>query len=106
MPAVSQAVRQDGTTMPGHLFIVQGDLNRLACDAWLLPTSRTLWVEEHWLDGLPILKSRSTARQATWDISNPDRVVYQAPLAASIPDRWEDGGERSFQVDASLLPAA
>ncbi|OWK34433.1 SIR2 family protein [Fimbriiglobus ruber] len=26
--------------MPGHVFIVRGDLRKLACDAWLIPTSR------------------------------------------------------------------
>ena len=24
----------------GHLFIMSGDLSRLACDAWLLPNGR------------------------------------------------------------------
>lgn len=23
---------------PGHLFVVQNDLSRLCCDAWMLPT--------------------------------------------------------------------
>ena len=26
--------------MPGHVFIVRGDLRKLACDAWLIPCSR------------------------------------------------------------------
>src|SRR5437763_16946991 len=29
-----------GKRMPGHVFIVRGDLRKLACDAWLIPTSR------------------------------------------------------------------
>lgn len=32
----------------GHLFLVNGDLTRLACDAWLLPTDRQLTVEAAW----------------------------------------------------------
>ncbi len=34
----------------GHLFVVQGDLTRLACDAWLLPCDRTLRISSSsWL---------------------------------------------------------
>jgi hypothetical protein len=35
--------------MAGHLFVTQGDLTRLACDAWLLPTDRTGRVSAGWL---------------------------------------------------------
>lgn len=39
--------------MAGHLFIVRGDLTRLACDAWLLPTGYKLRVEDYWLTPEP-----------------------------------------------------
>jgi hypothetical protein len=32
----------------GHLFVVRGDLLRLACDAWLLPTDEALHVTDGW----------------------------------------------------------
>jgi NAD-dependent SIR2 family protein deacetylase len=34
--------------MPGHVFIVRGDLRKLACDAWLMPCSRSAWPEDYW----------------------------------------------------------
>jgi hypothetical protein len=39
--------------MGGHLFVTQGDLTRLACDAWLLPSDERLHVRPHWLEGEP-----------------------------------------------------
>lgn len=34
--------------MPGHVFIVRGDLRKLACDAWLIPTSRRARPGSEW----------------------------------------------------------
>jgi hypothetical protein len=36
----------------GHLFIVRGDLTKIACDAWLLPTDRFFNVNDGWRLGL------------------------------------------------------
>jgi hypothetical protein len=35
--------------MSGHVFICQGDLTRLACDAWLLPSNESLIVQPYWI---------------------------------------------------------
>src|SRR5947209_11288558 len=35
--------------MPGHVFIVHGDLRRLACDAWLMPAGAQARPQEKWL---------------------------------------------------------
>lgn len=40
---------------PGHVFVVRSDLTRLACDAWLLPTDRSLTIEQTWIDQLQTL---------------------------------------------------
>ena len=37
-----------GTTGCGHLFVLRGDLTKLACDAWLLPTDECLQIEHPW----------------------------------------------------------
>lgn len=37
--------------MSGHLFIINGDLNKIACDAVLLPTDNEFTIESKW-DGL------------------------------------------------------
>lgn len=34
--------------MPGHVFIVRGDLRKLACDAWLIPCSRKARPGSEW----------------------------------------------------------
>jgi len=34
--------------MSGHLFVVEGDLAKIACDAWLLPTDVAVKVEASW----------------------------------------------------------
>jgi hypothetical protein len=41
------------TGSPGHVFVTRGDLTRLACDAWLLPTDDALTVEAPWSPHLP-----------------------------------------------------
>lgn len=58
--------------MAGHLFLVQSDLTRLSCDAWLLPCGYALGVVDDWLRGGPKLP-----------IPRP-------------PDDWDREGLRSF----------
>jgi SIR2-like domain len=55
----------------GHVFIVHGDLLKLCCDAWLLPTNRNLKVEDFWK-------------------VHPDRI----PSADELPGNWSDRGAR------------
>lgn len=38
-------------TTSGHLFITQGDITQVACDAWLLPTDSLLAVTDTWASG-------------------------------------------------------
>lgn len=57
----------------GHVFVVRGDLRALACDAWLLPTDRSLYISESWARGL--------------------RGAVPQP-----PDDWRDDGCRAFPV--------
>ena len=35
--------------MSGHLFIIDGDLTQIACDAILIPTDYRLRIEDHWM---------------------------------------------------------
>lgn len=39
--------------MAGHVFVLRGKLQHLACDAWLLPTDRSLTVKRYWFDKSP-----------------------------------------------------
>lgn len=60
--------------MSGHVFVVRGDLRALACDAWLLPTDRALYVSESWASGL----------------SGP---------VPGPPEGWSDQRRRAFPAD-------
>lgn len=67
--------------MAGHLFIVRGDLTRIACDAWLMPTGYKLYVEDYWL--------------------KPEPKGFQEALGAMRANRdkaWKTGEERVREV--------
>src|SRR5262245_46926901 len=34
--------------MAGHVFVIRGDIRRIVCDAWLLPTDAVPHVEPGW----------------------------------------------------------
>lgn len=42
--------------MPGHLFILHGDLKQLSCDAWLMPRDHKKTAGVNWPKGLPLPK--------------------------------------------------
>lgn len=44
-------------SVAGRLFITRGDLRRLACDAWALPTDAAGRFNEIWFDGLEALEA-------------------------------------------------
>src|SRR3954453_3564490 len=62
----------------GHVFIAQGDLTKLACDAWLLPCDVGLGVRSFWLEGVGL------------DIDAWLATLQEQPL----PDGWADDGTR------------
>lgn len=67
--------------MSGHLFIVRGDLTKLACDAWLMPTGFDAKVEKYWLQ--------------------PEPKGFQAALRelrADLPQAWLEGEQRVLAV--------
>jgi len=39
-------VEEGGVSSTGHLFVIQGDVTKLRCDAWLLPTDAVFEVTE------------------------------------------------------------
>lgn len=46
------------TSPPSHLFVVRGNIEHLACDAWLLPTDARAELTESWRSILPDLPAR------------------------------------------------
>jgi len=73
---------------PGHVFVTQGDLTRLHCDAWLLPTAADLWApQESWFE----------YRKDLAGVRDPDRKV----LDMETPAGWGAAGVRTFPFAAS-----
>ena len=62
--------------MAGHVFIMRGDLRRLACDAWLMPCNRHAWPEPYWL--LPGWEARLRPIAPTSDVA-PAPQVWRLP---------------------------
>ncbi len=69
--------------MSGHVFIVRGDLRRLACDAWLLPCSRNAWPLEEWF-----LPDDDGPRSGTPFTLGGRRVQPLDDPPAGRPRRW------------------
>ncbi len=65
--------------MPGHVFIVRGDLRKLACDAWLIPCSRKARPGSEWF-----LPEYDGPRQGTPFVDGGPRVQ---PLLDAVPGR-------------------
>lgn len=66
--------------MAGHLFIINGDLTKVACDAVLVPTDPSVYIEDHWL---PFLSSRSYSMPDSWQ---PGEVFLSAD--EKMPHIW------------------
>lgn len=64
--------------MPGHVFVVKGDVTRLACDAWLLPGGPDPRPEPDWLEGL----------------SGADRIAWP-----EADDAWRREQQRAREVE-------
>ena len=63
--------------MSGHVFIVRGDLRKLACDAWLIPCSRRARPGNEWF-----LRGYDGPRQGTPFVDGGPRVQ---PLSEPVP---------------------
>lgn len=55
------------TRMGGHLFIINGDLTKVACDALLIPTDTEHKVEDHWRG---FLESRRYTKPGPWELGD------------------------------------
>jgi hypothetical protein len=81
----------------GHLFVLRGDIRRLKCDAWALPTDRELSVTEGW---------RIDAPQATLDLI--DAIGHDSPSWGRStvigPADWESPDKTAWLVDAGSHP--
>ena len=69
--------------MPGHVFVVRGDLRRLACDAWLIPCSRRARPGSEWF-----LPGYAGPRQGEpFDYEGPRVQPLHGPVPG-LPQPW------------------
>src|SRR5947209_3073366 len=87
--------------MAGHVFLVRGDIRRLACDAWLMPSDAAGRAEGKWLlpDAAPPRPRHGKGRvfavaEAAADTPRPWLVDMNG--AADTPADWYVEGVRQF----------
>ena len=78
----------------GHLYIIQGDIKKIACDAWLLPTSQNYSITTSFQDAVGMTVS-SDSRPLEWngvEWTEPwgDRnfILLKASQDLHEPDLW------------------
>lgn len=78
--------------MAGHVFLTRGDLTRLSCDAWLLPTDARFSVKSHWRAGvepqLADLLRRLRLRQLSGVDPSPPAAWFSGALRVLAVAPW------------------
>jgi hypothetical protein len=74
----------------GHLFVIHGDVTRLACDAWALPCDASLLVTGAWV---------TNKTSPIHDPLGRNRLV-----GIERPEGWGDSGRRVLQLDGHTEP--
>lgn len=64
---------------PGHVFIINGDLTKIACDALLIPTDGVVNITPSW---------REFLRDKTYPAFFRSRVMPAVPTPAQEPHVW------------------
>lgn len=71
--------------MAGHVFLVHGDLKKLACDSWLVPSGDLPRPGPHWRDAVANSGPDGTPR--SW-AERQSRVIHWDPLKSGDPRPW------------------
>src|SRR5688572_5469756 len=71
--------------MAGHLFVIQGDITQLACDAWLLPGGPAPRPGSTWRDAVGALAAEPLSSR--WG-EEGSRVVRWTPKRPDEPSQW------------------
>lgn len=74
--------------MGGHVFVVHGDLRKLACDAWLVPCDASARPEPHWTAWPPDLPPIELGAASDAWRSETTRTMRVAGWPASLPSAW------------------
>lgn len=105
------------TTTSGHVFVVRGDIRRLACDAWVMPSDGEGRVEPSWV-AWPAGTSRSLGpavpfphwtregrrvrRLEGWPTQLPEPWMMHVELDPLVPSSWLVEGMTAFVAAAAL----
>ncbi len=73
--------------MGGHVFIIRGDLTRLYCDAWLLPTDYSFEIMEHWRKVPGLEKGWTGPASEAWE-NGTSRVLRIEDWDRNKPRPW------------------
>jgi hypothetical protein len=71
--------------MPGHVFLVHGHLDKLACDAWLVPSSSMPKPGHHWQHA--VAENGPPDTPTSWS-QVKGRVIPWEPLQPDWPRPW------------------
>src|SRR5688572_27944209 len=82
----------------GHVFVVDGDITLIGCDAWLLPTDDTFHVTKSFARGLDRDEESYIVPQDPW--RDDERVRLHRPADDVRPAIWLG------RVGASRVPAS
>ncbi|MDA2945716.1 MAG: SIR2 family protein [Actinomycetota bacterium] len=81
--------------MSGHLFIIDGDITQLSCDAWLLPSDRDGWVTKHFAEAIGLV-GEARLDLGAW----PDNgMILHTAGTGREPDIWIGDVGRSGLTD-------
>jgi hypothetical protein len=100
----------------GHVFVTHGDVTRLACDAWLVPTDAARTLEHPWRSALPAALPPPEAGWAAGrvraqlavprDQRDPAAWLVNVGASQSLPLEWYLDGVRAFVARATADLAA
>jgi hypothetical protein len=90
--------------MAGHIFIIRGDLRKLACDAWLMPCSRSAAPDGEWfLDehtgprkGEPFVEGESRSQRLPGNFNKQPQPWLTRIGAARKEIQWYVDGAIDF----------
>lgn len=108
------AITRTAPESRSHVFVCQGDLINLACDAYLVPTDRMMVVEPYWKvpeleEEISAARSDAFERDEVYAVTpNRDRGGRPTPVFTAVPFEGADGDLQQFgiRLDAFLREAA
>lgn len=78
--------------IPGHVFVIMGNIRNLNCDAWLLPTDSALTLSPSWRDDAELVKGIRQLKHTAFERGHALAAAlpgvsgnYPRPVATAVP---------------------